>query len=60
MYDDVTALLREVMVDSPFVPAPPPGIEVTFGGKMGAKYREVKQKRPSIVSKRPSILAKET
>ena len=37
-----SALLREVMLESPFVPPPPPGVEIIFGGKMGAKYREVR------------------
>jgi hypothetical protein len=34
-----SALLRELKVDSPFVPPPPAGIQITIGGRMGSSYR---------------------
>jgi len=36
-----SALLREIRTESPFVPPPPPGIQITIGGKMGLAYRDL-------------------
>lgn len=36
-----SGLLRTIRTDSPFIPPPPPGIEVTVGGKMGTAYRQM-------------------
>jgi len=41
MVSSYSGLLRELRTDEPFIPPPPPGIEVTIGGKMGVAYRKL-------------------